>query len=244
MFKDMDISKELSEGFHKTPKYASQIGTDVEFNVNVLTVAHWPSYPVLELNLPPEFSGYQQTWLDYYSSKHSGRKITWALSIGHCLVHYLHPKGNKDLVLSLYQTIVLLLFNDKDSLTAEEIQKSTNLDMNDLERTLQSLSLGKVKILKKKPHTRNVLATDVLSVNPEFTHPSRRIVVNSIQASETQKEVVQTTEKVFEDRIPAVEACIVRIMKGKKTCSFKALVARVFEAMKFPMEVYECIDID
>ena len=160
------------------------------------------------------------------------------MSLGHCQVSFSHEKaGNKDLVVSLYQTIALLLFNAEESLTTLQIQQMTGMDADDTARTLLSLSLGKVKILKKTPHVKQVLPKDTWSLNASFTHPQRRIVVNSIQATESPQEVTQTRERVFEDRAFAVDAAIVRIMKTKKKLSFRSLVADVFEMVKFPMEV-------
>lgn len=159
------------------------------------------------------------------------------MSLGYCLLQYHCEGGNKDLVLSLYQTIVLLLFNDNQSLTTQEIKNHILLDELDLFRTLQSLSLGKVKLLKKIPYVKEVKYDDKWSINEKFTHPQRRIVVNQIQATETVQELETTKEKVFEDRLLQVDACIVRIMKSEKVCGYKKLVNLLFEELKFPMEV-------
>lgn len=160
------------------------------------------------------------------------------MSLGHCQVTFASEMaGTKDLVVSLYQTITLLLFNAHSTLSTRQVQQMTGMDADDTGRTLLSLSLGKVKILRKSPFKKEVLSTDTWSLNSSFTHPQRRIVVNSIQAAETPQEVSQTRERVFEDRAFAVDAAIVRIMKTKKKLSFRTLVAEVFEMVKFPMEV-------
>jgi cullin-4 len=179
--------------------------------------------------------------IEFYTSHYNGRKISWAMSLGHCQVSFSHEKaGTKDLIVSLFQTITLLLFNTTTSLTTSQVEQLTAMDADDTGRTLLSLSLGKVKLLKKNPHVKQVLPTDTWSLNPSFTHPQRRIVINTIQATESPQEVVQTRERVFEDRAFAVDAAIVRIMKTKKKLSFRALVTQVFEMVKFPMEVPFC----
>jgi cullin 4 len=183
---------------------------------------------------------------EFFLSKHNGKKLSWTMAVGHCLIHYQHElvhlkliKGNKDLVLSLYQTVVLLLFNNHDIMTTSEIESSTLLENQDLERTLQSLSLGKIKLLKKKPHTKQVLPSDTWTLNKEFTHPLRRIIINQIQAQETPQEIIDTSERVFEDRQYQVDACIVRIMKQEKRLTFKKLIGQLFESLKFPIEVFD-----
>jgi cullin-4 len=50
---------------------------------------------------------------------------------------------------SLYQTLVLLLFNNSDSINYEEIKDTTKIDETELKRVLQSLACGKVPILIK-----------------------------------------------------------------------------------------------
>lgn len=77
----------------------------------------------------------------------------------------------------------------------------------------------------------------MFTLNPNFSHAQRRVVVNSIQASDTPKEKEETTARVFIDRINVVDAIIVRILKSKKSCSFRVLVGEVFEGLRFPIEV-------
>lgn len=54
------------------------------------------------------------------------------------------------------QAVVLMLFNDAQKLSFEDIKDSTNIEDKELRRTLQSLACGKVRVLlkvraKKKP---------------------------------------------------------------------------------------------
>lgn len=141
------------------------------------------------------------------------------------------------MILSLYQALVLLLFNNFELLSAQEIQEKTRLSTIDLARTLQSLSLAKVKVLTKSPMTKQVEPTDTFTLNKNFKHPLHRIVVNQVQASESKEEVEQTTERCFEDRQYIVDATIVRIMKQEKKIGYKNLVTKLFEALKFPLQV-------
>ncbi len=58
-------------------------------------------------------------------------------------------KNTKEFQVSLYQTLVLLLFNNADSINYEEIKDTTKIEENELKRVLQSLACGKVPILTK-----------------------------------------------------------------------------------------------
>ena len=59
-------------------------------------------------------------------SKHNGRRLTWQHSLDTCVLRVEFPHGRKELVISLYQALVLLLFDHgTGSLTYSEIAQST-----------------------------------------------------------------------------------------------------------------------
>ena len=51
----------------------------------------------------------------------------------------------------MLQTVVLMLFNDVDELSLEEIAAATGIEDRELRRTLQSLACGKQRVLTKEP---------------------------------------------------------------------------------------------
>jgi cullin-4 len=71
----------------------------------------------------------QEVFKNFYMSKHNGRRLMWQNNLGHCVVKATFPKGKKELLVSLFQTVVLLLFNDRkrDRLTYNEIKELTNI---------------------------------------------------------------------------------------------------------------------
>lgn len=75
----------------------------VDMNVNVLTSGYWPSYPVVEANLPQELSLYAQVFKEFYLAKHSGRRLVWHHSLGTCVLRAKFQKGAKELSVSLLQ---------------------------------------------------------------------------------------------------------------------------------------------
>ena len=56
----------------------------------------------------------------------------------------LSHRGVKELSVSLFQTVVLMLFNGTDSLSFGEIKTQSGIEDKELRRTLQSLACGKV----------------------------------------------------------------------------------------------------
>lgn len=49
----------------------------------------------------------------------------------------------------MLQTVVLMLFNDVEKLSFQDIKDSTAIEDKELRRTLQSLACGKVRVLQK-----------------------------------------------------------------------------------------------
>ncbi len=61
----------------------------------------------------------------------------------------------------------------------------TLTDDDELRRTLQSLSLGKARVLIKVPKVKEVLNTDQFIFNKDFKHRLCRIKINQVQLKET-----------------------------------------------------------
>lgn len=127
--------------------------------VHLLTATHWPSYPMSpELRLPPELAPLAAAFDAFYKKKHSSRKIAWVSQLGSCVLRAAFPSGRKELDVSQHQAMALLLFNGGGSaagegptLTAGAIRAATGIEAEELKRTLQSLALGQVRVLKKEP---------------------------------------------------------------------------------------------
>lgn len=96
-------------------------------------------------------------------------------------------QGQKELQVSLFQTLVLLLFNDADELTLEEIKNRTAIEDCELSRTLQSLACSKppTRVMTKNPKGKDVEPYDRFSFNNDFKAKLFRIKINQIQMKET-----------------------------------------------------------
>jgi cullin 3 len=136
---------------------------------------------------------------------------------------------------STHQMCVLMLFNNRDKLTCEEIANETDIPQKDLTRALQSLAMGKPtqRILIKSPKTKDIEANHVFAVNDSFTSKLHRVKIQAVTAKgESEPERKETRSKVDEDRKHEIEAAIVRIMKARKRMSHAQLVAEVTEQLK------------
>ncbi|XP_024391521.1 cullin-4 [Physcomitrium patens] len=236
MFKDIELSREINESFRQSAQARLKLPSGIEMNVHVLTTGYWPTYPPMEVRLPRELNVYQDIFKEFYLSKHSGRRLMWQNSLGHCVLKANFPKGKKELSVSLFQTLVLMLFNDAQSLTFHDIKDTSAIEDKELRRTLQSLACGKIRVLNKIPKGREVEDEDTFVFNEDFVAPLFRIKVNAIQLKETVEENTTTTERVFQDRQYQIDAAIVRIMKTRKVLSHTLLITELFQQLKFPIK--------
>eukprot|EP00842_Homolaphlyctis_polyrhiza_P005864 jgi/Hompol1/6279/HPOL_002523-RA len=242
MFKDMHISNDICSGFRASlsDEVAAQLP---ELFVYTLTSTYWPM-PMPTSNScshPREILSTVEHFQRYYMSLHSGRRLTWLNHMGTADIRANFDKGRKELNVSTYAMTVLVgLFNGpnpNEAIPFERILVETEIPEADLKRTLQSLALGKYRILTKSTKTRDVSATDTFTFNAAFTSPLNKIKIQTIAASssaasmsntlENDTERNETLEKINDLRKHQVEAAIVRIMKSRKTMRHIDLVTEV-----------------
>ncbi|XP_013419680.1 cullin-4A [Lingula anatina] len=235
MFKDMELSKDIMLAFRQHTSNLDVPGS-IDLNVNILTMGYWPTYTPMEVHLPTEMVKYQEIFTKFYLGKHSGRKLQWQSTLGHCVLRATFAGGDKELQVSLFQTLCLLMFNEGHVFSFEEIKQATAIEDGELKRTLQSLACGRARVLIKSPKSKDVDAGDKFKFNNEFKHKLFRIKINQIQMKETQEENVSTTERVFQDRQYQVDAAIVRIMKTRKLLSHNLLITELYNQLKFPVK--------
>lgn len=236
MFKDMDLARDEMASYNQLQSDKGTKGSGPDLNVNVLSSAAWPTYPDVSVTIPPAISKLVSDFESYYHQKHGGRRLHWKHALAHCQLKAYYPKGvRKDIVVSGFQAIVLLLFNDvpnDSTISYTDIRSATSLPDPELQRTLQSLACAMYRVLIKHPKGREVNTTDAFSYNPLFTDRKTRIKINQIQLKETKEENKETHIRVAADRHYETQAAIVRIMKSRKTIGHAELVAEVIKATR------------
>lgn len=236
MFKDMELSKDINFAFKQYLNNVTMKLTPLDMTVSILTMGHWPTHPFMDITIPEQMVQLQDIFKEFYISKHSGRKLQWQPTLGHCVLRANFSTGLKELVVSLFQALVLLLFNTCDTLSFEYIKAATNIEDTEIRRTLQSLACGKTRVLYKNPKGRTIENSDKFCFNHNFTHKLFRIKINQIQMKETAEEQKATEETVFQDRQYQIDAAIVRIMKIRKVLGHNLLITELYKQLKFPVK--------
>ncbi|KAI9795690.1 MAG: hypothetical protein M1833_006859 [Piccolia ochrophora] len=249
MFRDIDLARDDMASYKMTREERGKKDA-MDINVNVLSASAWPSYPDVPVTVPEDIMAAVNDYDRHYKSKHSGRVLTWKHALAHCTMKAQFPRGNKELVVSSFQAIVLMLFNgvpESERLTYCDIQNATGLSDIELQRTLQSLACAKFRVLTKHPKGKDVDPADSFSVHLAFHEAKYRIKINQIQLKETKEENKATHEDVTRDRQYETQAAIVRVMKSRKTISAGELMAETISLTKRrgalePAEIKKQID--
>ncbi|KAJ9475483.1 putative Cell division control protein 53 (putative) [Pseudozyma hubeiensis] len=251
MIKDVDVSKDLMDEYErfavKQRKDEDSPMDDFDLSVSVLTQAHWPTYPNIEVSLPTELASAAERFEAFYQKRNSGRRLHWQHSLGTLSITTQFGKaGVKELHVSTFQAIVLMLFNKLESgqkLSYNDIRTQTGLKDEELKRTLQSLACGQIptRVLRKLPQGKDVNDDDEFTFNDNFKNERHRIRINQIQMKETAEEQKSTEQRVFLDRELILQAAAVRVLKAKKTIKHSELITEVVDQIKsrFTVDVAE-----
>lgn len=101
----------------------------IELTIFVLTQSYWPAFPNVTINMPAEMALVQEQFKAFYMNKHKNRRLMWQSSQGHCAITARFPLGTKELQLSIYQAVLILLFNAHKVLSFTQILQLTGIRM-------------------------------------------------------------------------------------------------------------------
>ncbi|KAK9872994.1 hypothetical protein WA026_020340 [Henosepilachna vigintioctopunctata] len=262
MFKDMTVSNTIMDEFKEHIAKSETNLCGVDLFMRVLTTGFWPTQSATPTcHIPAVPLAAFESFRRFYLAKHSGRQLTLQPQLGNADLNAIFYGPKKDEVdkegacssstslvsnrsagprkhiiqVSTYQMVVLMLFNNRDKLTYEEIKHESDIPERDLIRALQSLAMGKAtqRILIKNPKTKEIEPSHEFYVNDSFTSKLHRVKIQTVAAKgESEPERRETRNKVDEDRKHEIEAAIVRIMKSRKRMPHNILITEVTEQLK------------
>ena len=231
MFNDMKTSEETSKAFKSKIIAEHTDMRGIDLSVAVLTTMSWPVTTAPDVVLPFAAAHCTNKFEDYYYGQHEGRRLTWQNSLGTTEIRARFKDRSREYDLysvSVYSMCVLMLFNDADCLTYQQIADATRIPEKDLIRHLQSVSLTKYRVLRKEPLEKDVKPTDKFYFNDDFSCRSRRVKMQVISAKkEDERERNQTKGRIDDDRRPVIDTVIVRIMKHRKVLEHNKLIVEV-----------------
>ncbi|KAG1701860.1 hypothetical protein DVH05_010351 [Phytophthora capsici] len=249
MFKDMSISKDLMELYRKSGDSGLDLSVaSTPLSVHVLTSGFWPTEMAPMCALPQDLVEMTQAFEVFYYARHNGRKLAWMVNMGTVDVRASFSAGVEDskrrheLNVSTYQSVILMLFNQRSEWSFKDIVERTRIDVKDLKRHLISLCTPKYRILIKSSKGKRIdEEADTFTVNDSYKSKLHRVRIPLVSQKETSllpavassssnsADVLPPT--VAEDRKHLVEAAIVRIMKTRKQMQHNQLIAEVTRQM-------------
>jgi cullin 1 len=214
----------------------------VDFSVRVLTTGHWPTYTEDKLVVPPQIEACTSHFKAFYNSRTSQRVLRWVYGLGKATLESRmfvgqKPFGKVELHVSTHQMCILLMFNDRDTLSYDEvweaIRSKAAKDTKDapsgeelVKASIWSLTT-KYPLLLKEPKSRELKSSDVFLLNTRYVSPRKRITIPMPTAKISEEEREAAHETVVEDRRHAIEAAIVRVMKQHKILEHQMLIMEV-----------------
>lgn len=205
MFQDIQISKDLNASYKD---WQEKILDDddrkklVDSQFQVLGTGFWPlNPPSTDFLAPPEIVKTAERFQSFYFDKHSGRKLTWLWQLckGEIKANYIKTtKVPYTFQVSTYQMGILLLFNENDTLTYEDIQSYTSLAHDMLQPNLSILL--KAKVLIANPEGSKPGPGTSFSLNYNFKNKKIKVNLNIQIKSEQKVESDDTHKTVEEDR--------------------------------------------
>lgn len=148
MFLDMNLGKEILEIFYNS-RWRPLL--PFEMDVQTLTASHWSMKSLTPCHLPTQAIKCCEIFSQFYLDRFkTGRRLTWLTHVGTVDMKVNFPLGKRELNISTYQMCILMLFNDKLTLTLNQIRTMTGIAPEaELRRQLLSLCTPKLRILKK-----------------------------------------------------------------------------------------------
>ncbi|GAA5958697.1 hypothetical protein JCM3765_006007 [Sporobolomyces pararoseus] len=235
MMKDVKISEDTLAEYKR---YQETSGKRAPFEMAPIICGsnNWPSAPTKVIcTFPQALQDGIASFENFYDKKHNGRKLTFRSDLGTVDVKVKFKARSHELNVSTHSMIVLALFEgleEDEELSYLDISNSTNMVASELKRTLQTLACAKYKVLSKNPKSREISETDTFSFNHSFSANINKIKIQTIvNKLETAEERQETDAKVEESRKTQCEACIVRIMKDRKTLAHQALTTETIRQL-------------
>lgn len=209
MFQDMQISKDLNKDF-KDHLEGVEYTKAVDSAFSILGTGFWPlTAPSTDFNPPPEIAAEIERFSLFYKHKHDGRKLTWLwhlckgeIKAGYCK----NSKTPYTFQVSIYQMAILLLFNDKDAYSYEDMLSATQLSNEVLDQALAVILKAKVLVMSgatgEKPG-----AGKSFRLNYDFKNKKIRVNLNLGGVKEAKQEEAETNKTIEEDRKLVLQVC-------------------------------------
>ena len=226
MFNDYLKFSDTNSNF-KNYCHENNILVPFEFKSSVLTNGSWPTFHQESLILPTEIMRLKEDFTKYYLTQNKSHKLIWKHQMDDIHLKAVYNNSNYYINCNVYQALVLLLFNNNNSLNYNTIISNTGIDKDIINRILHSLTRSKYKLLLKSNSDNSISESEIFSLNKDFKDKSKRLKIPC-----PNLDIKYKKEKVDLNRTMTLDASIVRIMKSRKTIKHNDLISEVLSQIK------------
>jgi cullin 1 len=207
MFQDMQTSKDLNKAYEEHLSKGLGMDESIGTSFQILGAGFWPLQPPTTTFAPPALLVKQyERFTHFYADKHGGRKLTWLWNLckGEIRANYVkNTKVPYTFQVSTYQMAILLLFNDSDTVTYDDIISTTMLAKETLDPSLAIML--KARVLTASPENKTEPGT-TYSLNYGFKNKKLKVNLNIAIKSEQKQEAEDTHKTIEEDRKMLMQA--------------------------------------
>ncbi|KAH9979901.1 hypothetical protein BGW80DRAFT_466554 [Lactifluus volemus] len=214
MFTDISISQDLTESFKEhVAQSQNHADMNITFSVMILGTNFWPlSRPKGSFTVPTDLRLPYDLFQKFYERMHPHRKLAWLWNYSKNELQSTYLNRKYIFMTSTYQMTVLLEYNNRDSLSLDELGTAANVGKDVLTQVLQPL----------------VKSGILISDGPtNFESKKIRVNLNQPTKAEVKAESSDVLKTVDEDRKYIILATIVRTMKARKTMENESLIQEV-----------------
>ncbi|ULU08573.1 hypothetical protein L3Y34_019640 [Caenorhabditis briggsae] len=225
MVQDTQVSKDLSSEFKDQRSKVSR-ATKIEFGIQVLSTGTWPSFQLINLNLPKDLTTTAERFSEFYIRKFSGRKLSWVHTQSRGEITSTAFKKKKYVFgVTTPQMVIMLLFNEQLQYSLDTIREASGMDQKSTQLVLGSLSNnGILKIGDSEGEVH---------LNLDYSNKKVRVDLSRITVDAQETRETEAVQKVVdENRTFIISAAIVRIMKMRKQSTHNNLMTELIDQLK------------
>lgn len=228
MFEDMKSSEGLKNRVKELIGPKSTVG---DFNPLILAQSMWPftHNEDYTLRIAPELQSSLSSVEAEYKRLHPERNLQWLWNHGKNEVKAnLSRKGKPPFIFTVsnVQLMILLAFNKSATYTFAQLHNVVGVSQNVFEAHL--LPFVKFKLIEQNPPSLSLSdPKSTLTIVSEYK--SKKLKVNFVSAvkNEQKQEDEEVNKEINEARKNYLSACIVRIMKARKSMRHNDLINEV-----------------
>lgn len=212
----------------------------------------WPDSRAVPLVLPLELSYFQERFETIYEERKERRKLTWISSLATGTLETTFfvdgdSAGALEMDVTLHQMCVLMLFNDSEVLTYEQlfhalIQTWANTEEKReaqiwIRAAVNSLAGQRYPLLRKEIVGQGTLKDHRILLNHRFRARAAHLSIPVPTKNDFEGMDFGDNECEVEDREALIDTFLIRFMKQRRTLNCQALVNEAIKSISLPINV-------